>query len=192
MIGWNSVRQHLKNRPDHAFISHISAHCLGETSHAPSLCPPKLRGFTTAKWDGATTVLDMSGKPLALALDPHGHFYSTAKNAKLTRVANVINEMRTLGHHSAVTIDMHDARTYGTTPETSADGPIVTYNRRDNAKNLVLWPLPGFHLKGIAKAAAHHPILARYVTAKNGSAHAGFSKLNTFLAFPEQTRLPIF
>ncbi len=143
---------------DRAFSQQIAEHCLGEVSTAPARCPPKNFGATLSHWDGNTSVIGPSGIPQALLIGQDGQFYAPAKKTKLKRVAGVINEMMALGQRAPVTLDMHDARTYGTSPETAVRGPIVTYNRRIGAKNLALWPLPGFHTPGLHKYVHQTPI----------------------------------
>jgi len=156
--GLRRLKQRLSNPHDRAFSNRIADHCLGEKSPAPATCPPQKLGVTLTHWDGQSTVLARSGKPQKLALNQDGQFYTPVKKAKLNRVASVINEMRALGQQAPVTLDMHDARTYGTTPDTAVRWPIITYNRRLNAKNLVLWPLPGFHTPGQQKYVHQTPI----------------------------------
>lgn len=49
----------------------------------------------------------------------------------------------------------------GTGPQTAIGVPLVTYNRRAGARNLTLWPLPGYHSPGalaFAQAVSPDPV----------------------------------
>ncbi|MBL1436853.1 MAG: hypothetical protein COB08_011750 [Rhodobacteraceae bacterium] len=156
--GFRFLGQKTSPSYDRAFSNQIATHCLGKKSTAPARCPPEKFGSTLCRWDGDKAVLGRSGSAGKLALDPDGQFYAPIKHGKLNRVAGVINEMKALGHHTPVTLNMHDARSYGTSPDTAVCWPIITYNRRPRAQNLVLWPLPGFHTPGINKYVHQTPI----------------------------------
>ena len=70
-------------------------------------------------------------------------FYSGEWKHK--RVAAVLNEVVKYCPDFPIVIDMQDGRNYGIKSETDLNHPVITYCRRGNAENIILWPLPVYH-----------------------------------------------
>ncbi|MEL7117100.1 MAG: hypothetical protein AAGP08_16210, partial [Pseudomonadota bacterium] len=56
-----------------------------------------------------------------------------------------LNSYARHGGRPGVTSDFGDATRYGTARHITPAHPVVCYNRRAGAKNVVLWPLTGYH-----------------------------------------------
>lgn len=61
------------------------------------------------------------------------------------RVQGTLNELVAHGARPPLHIDMLDARFMGADGRRTAPRKTIVYNRRVGAKNLTLWPLPGYH-----------------------------------------------
>jgi hypothetical protein len=135
------------NTPDTDFCHRVASHCLGERLALSA--PERIDqfGFAFTRWDGARALLDRFGKPQPLTLLEDGQIVPTVLEHKFQRIAAALNEIKSYGHAAPLRIDMQDARSYGTA-NSPVDWPIITYNRRMNANNLVLWPLVGYHTPG--------------------------------------------
>lgn len=71
------------------------------------------------------------------------------------RIQATINEILNLGQAAPSRYDMQDGRRYGTQELPAPLSPLITYNRRVGATNMVLWPLPGYHTPGLRKFVHH-------------------------------------
>ena len=130
------------------FSEEIASHCLGESavSDDPFLREPMSNLF--AEWDGRDRIIGKSGKPLPLIRlsgPQPGFFVADRQSPKIERVQGIVNEHIKLGFNKAIRIDPEDSRRFGSGNLAPPRRPLLTYNRRDGVKNMVLWPLPGYH-----------------------------------------------
>lgn len=144
-------------KPELEFCQRVAEHCLGTRVHHPAPEPIKPFGFAFTRWDGAEALLDKSGRPQPLAILDDGQIVPTVLEHKFQRIAATLNEIRSYGHTAPLRLDMQDARRYGTA-RAPVDWPVITYNRRQNAQNLVLWPLVGYHTPGAPAYMHETPI----------------------------------
>ncbi|NOR61184.1 MAG: hypothetical protein GQ535_01655 [Rhodobacteraceae bacterium] len=145
------------DKPDEAFCQRVARHCLGKRVDHPTPEHPKHFGFAFTKWDGAHSLLDRFGKPQPLAILDDGQVIPTTLEHKFQRIAATLNEIKSYGHAAPLRLDMQDARDYGLA-QSPVEWPVITYNRHENATNLVLWPLVGYHTPGARHFVHHAPI----------------------------------
>lgn len=131
--------------PDQAFVDAVVRHCLGsvrdgvvEGKHA-SLSP------AAAEWARNGTVLNRAGGQMPLRAGADGRYLAKEQEQAKDRVQAVLNELLEIGAVPPLTIDMQDAREAGVGERAPPTGATLVYNRRPGARNLVLWPLPGYH-----------------------------------------------
>lgn len=104
-----------------------------------------------AEWDGGGRVVNRKGRALPYAADlaPGTEtpvmMLAQGRDFKWARAEGVINDVLRLGRRDPLCIDMQDARRIGEDPDEPPTRPILGHNRREGARNLVLWPLPGMH-----------------------------------------------
>ncbi|AUH33623.1 glycosyl transferase family 90 [Paracoccus tegillarcae] len=102
-------------------------------------------------WDGDESVVNRDGRalPYAIGTPPGGGglvaMLQPNPDFKRARAEGVINDILRLGRSDPVRIDMQDARRMGLPDGPSLGVPVLCYNRREAARNVVLWPLPGLH-----------------------------------------------
>lgn len=142
------------SEPDKAFAGRIAAFCLGTRTQTQAA--EKLRffgpGFTD--WDGQDRFLDQFGRPSPLYRKEDGTIATAIVEMEYNRARSAIAEMDALGNRSPIRVDMHDARDYGLAKRGVSGTPVVGYNRRIGASNMVLWPLSSYHTIG-AKQFVH-------------------------------------
>lgn len=138
-----------KPHPDPDFVEDVAAFCLKGLA-------PDDRGLGDvspyyAHWDGDTEVSDRDDKVLPYVFAPlQGETRPTAvarfrPDFKHGRAEGVINDILRLGRRDPVHIDMQDARRFGSDPAHPLGVPVLCHNRREGARNAILWPLPGQH-----------------------------------------------
>jgi len=152
--------------PDKDFCQRVAAHCLGTQVAHPA--PERITrfGYAFTRWDGAESLLDRFNKPQPLAILDDGQIVPAVLEHKFQRIAATLNEIKSYGYAAPLRLDMQDARQYGT-PNTPVDWPVITYNRRENAQNLVLWPLVGYHTPGARHFMHQTPIAPLPFTQKS-------------------------
>jgi len=136
------------NTEETAFVSGIIDHCMlrkpapGDTFSGKPFSP------LFATWDGKTDLLRGNGKPWPL------DFHSERKTFRVRdpeaqpkpgRLIRFLNEAVRLGYDSPLRVDMADSRKFGSRGWPQPDAPRICYNRRDQGKNIMLWPLAGYH-----------------------------------------------
>lgn len=133
---------------DAAYVADVAAFCLrGLTAVDAGL--GAVSGHY-AHWDGARAVTGRDGQPRPVAigrsyLDGRDHAFSLPRVLKLERAEGVINDILALGRRDPVHMDMEDSRWMGSPQGDPLGAPVLVHNRREGARNPVLWPLPGFH-----------------------------------------------
>ncbi|MDN5568800.1 MAG: hypothetical protein L0G27_08675, partial [Paracoccus sp. (in: a-proteobacteria)] len=83
------------------------------------------------------------------------------RHFKVVRAEGVINDILRLGRRDPVWIDMEDSRWMGSPQGEALDRPVLCHNRRADAVNPVLWPLPDQHaigLPGFDPSSAPDPV----------------------------------
>lgn len=125
-------------------VKKVSDFCVPEIS----LRKTKSASFSNiyAQWCPLSDTVEGKGK---VFLGKDGGFYCDPnKHWKFRRVSAVLNEVASFKPSSLIRVDMQDGRNYGIEGVSDIDGPVVTYCRRAGSKNIVLWPLPGYHTIG--------------------------------------------
>lgn len=158
-----SVYDHAPGREagaeDAAFVRSAARFCLGDSAISRPLSGDKAAPAGVSKfychWDGGTKVVGRGGKPqpirIVRAAGRSGSIAVSAPNAhfKLARAERVIADILRLGRSDPVRIDMEDSRWIGADQGTPLLVPVICHNRRQGARNVVLWPLPGLHDIGV-------------------------------------------
>ena len=112
-------------------------------------------------WDGGARVLDPAGAPRRIRVAGSVAVSQPGRHFKLLRAEAVINDALRLGRRSPLSIDMEDSRWLGSDDGAVPGRPVLGHCRREGARNMVLWPLPGQHdvgLPGFDPAAPADPI----------------------------------
>ncbi len=136
---------------DHEFVHAVAQHCIGTRTGPGDAVISAGRSDIFAQWDGRRTVLDKRGepRPLARVAGPMVDvFLARPRVPKLDRIQGVLNDVLSLHRARPLMIDMQDGRGLGADGMLPPDGPLIAYNRRPGARNMVLWPLPGYHTIG--------------------------------------------
>ena len=136
---------------DSDVVDHLVAHCLG-TRGVPGETGGATYSGLYGRWDGDRTVLKKDGtawRLLRCKLAQGEAFLTNEAQAKIDRLQGVLNACLGLGHSGALAIDMQDGRRFGMAGLANPDAPVLAYNRRPEARNVVLWPLPGYHDIGL-------------------------------------------
>ncbi|MDO5705289.1 MAG: glycosyl transferase family 90 [Paracoccus sp. (in: a-proteobacteria)] len=107
-----------------------------------------------AEWDGGARVTRLDGSPWPIAIGPRDRdglpraLAQPGGHLKAERIEGVINQILSLDRRDPVRIDMEDGRRIGSDEGRPIGRPVLAHNRREGARNVVLWPLPGFHQPG--------------------------------------------
>lgn len=116
-------------------------------------------------WDGGNLVRGRHGAnlPIAISGAERGRIAVADLDVpfKQGRLAGVINDVLALGRNDAICADMEDSRWMGSADGNPLGAPVLCHNRREGARNVVLWPLPGQHnigLPGFDPTAPADPI----------------------------------
>ncbi len=136
---------------DRLFVESVARHCAPHAPHPDAPLDTRRHSALQAVWDGRGKVLDRHGKPWpVIRVDgwERDIFLARPRVPKLDRLQGVLNEVLSLHRPRQMEVDMQDGRNLGADGMRAPDVPIVTYNRRPDAANLVLWPLPGYHTIG--------------------------------------------
>lgn len=136
------------HQQDDAFVEDVAAFCLRGLQPGGDADPAVGSGIYGI-WDGGPTVRDKGPglQPIRIGPQP-GHPHDIAVSAdtgpaKLRRVEGVINDILRLGRRDPVHVDMEDSRWMGSAHGPMPHRPVLCHNRREGARNVVLWPLPG-------------------------------------------------
>lgn len=133
---------------DKSFSDHLARFCIGDVqSHRKDFA---ISNFSSvyANWDGKDKILGKNGQPLPLAISEfRGRpvVYKTGKSSKLERIQGVLNEILWCEQRLPLSLDMEDARRFGTSGIPCPPESLLVYNRKSGAQNMVLWPLIGYH-----------------------------------------------
>lgn len=143
-----------KRRPpglDREFTEAVARHCAAQHPEAGAPLDTARHSALHAIWDGGDKVERCDGSLWPLVLEPgmqSDRFLAAPRVPKLDRLQGVLNEILSLNRARPMELDMQDGRGLGADGTPPPDAPVVVYNRRQNARNLVLWPLPGYHSIG--------------------------------------------
>lgn len=150
--------------PDPDYVREIAGFCLcGASAGAGEAAG--LSGYFCA-WDGAAQVLDGQGRsrPMVIADQPGLGPAAIGRpdlHFKILRAEGVINDALRAGRPMPLAIDMEDSRWPGSDDGPALPFPVIGHCRREGARNMVLWPLPGQHdigLPGFDPTAAPDPV----------------------------------
>ena len=143
---------------DKDFCERVAGFCIGRS--APFVQSENLSQFGRAfmKWDGQAGFTSLFNRPCPIFRDSDGQILTRISELRFKRLAATMSEMAALGFSGPVRLDMLDARRYGVSGKTGVSAPVVVYNRRETAKNLVLWPLAPYHTLGHKKFVHARPI----------------------------------
>lgn len=133
---------------DQALVDELLPFCLGVMRNGAEGTANPARSFSDiyAYHDGAGGVFGRTGMRAEIDFDQrHDRFAARPINGKIERTDAVLNQLHALGRTMPVQVDMADARYFGAAGRPQTSHPTLTYNRREGAENVVLWPLPGFH-----------------------------------------------
>jgi len=142
---------------DKAFATRVTAFCLGERPAPSGQDPVTMFGKAFAYWDGRAKIIGKSGQPLEVFQARDGTFTTPRPETRYLRIARALTEIASYGFRSPLRLDMHDARDYGL-PKSRLRAPVLAYNRRQGAQNLVLWPLSNYHTLGQRRFVHKTPI----------------------------------
>lgn len=134
---------------DADFVNRMAEFCLGKFT--PEAAGIKSASGLYAHFNG-DQVLRRNGTSWPICRNPElpgQPFIHQPGLPKIDRITGVLNECISLGRVGPLHLDMQDARRLGLVPDTVPGVPLVTYNRREGAQNLTLWPLPGYHTPGL-------------------------------------------
>lgn len=136
---------------ENTLISDVIVHCLGSSAPEQTSQDATYSGLY-GLWDGDKTVLKKDGQPWGLVrcnLEQGDAFLTSETDPKIDRLQGVLNTCLRLGRGPRLAIDMQDARKFGSGSAPNPKTQTIAYNRRPQARNVVLWPLPGYHDIGL-------------------------------------------
>ncbi|MBL1436854.1 MAG: hypothetical protein COB08_011755 [Rhodobacteraceae bacterium] len=147
----------MADKANTAFAARVAAFCLGERAIPSAADPVAMFGKAFAYWDGLAGISDKFGQPLGVLRENDGTFTTAKPETRYLRIARALTEIAGYGFHAPLRLDMHDARDYGL-PKTRLRAPVLAYNRREGAQNMVLWPLSNYHTIGERRFVHSTPI----------------------------------
>lgn len=130
------------------FAEEIVVHCAPRKPFSNEVLSCQGLSGLYAEWDGNDTVSRLDGAKMSIrrvASKGNACFVIDRFRAKLPRVCGVINEICSLGRSMAIRLDMEDSRKFGMPECPNPCEPLIAYNRRQQARNVSLWPLPRYH-----------------------------------------------
>lgn len=156
-------RDEISDTPaDEELAAAVARFCLGATDPVAAPTPrivdrQPMRDLSSfyCEWDGDRGLRLRDGTPAALRIGPQpGYLHDIAvceagPFTKLRRAEGIINDSISLGRHPVLRMDMEDSRWIGSPYGVELDRPVLCYNRRNDAENIVLWPWPGRHNIGM-------------------------------------------
>jgi Glycosyl transferase family 90 len=133
------------------FVERVVAHSSPKPPNAGAILSDHLTSRLFADWDGSDLVLRRDGSRWQIALEGDTRTLRFAPKEdfqKILRIVGVLNEVLDLGRAQPLRIDMQDSRRFGESDGSNPERVILTYNRRSEARNVALWPLPHSHSIG--------------------------------------------
>ena len=127
-------------------------HCVGHKVVGVPENDKTKKSRICGQWDGGKRVWKKDGNAWGLTrcrLSGFDAFIASEKVDKINRLQGALNDCLKLKRSGALTFDMEDARKHGMPGVQNPSNTLITYNRRPEASNLVLWPLPGYHDIGL-------------------------------------------
>ncbi len=148
----NASEPYPPSRADMIFVRQVSDFCK-QTKGPPG--NGKSLSRSAVNWHSDNSFTARRGDPPRIALGKGGFVMPPDENK---RVEGTLNELSAHGAQPPLQIDMLDARFMGSDGYGIAPRKTVVYNRRKNAPNLTLWPLPGYHTLAPRGAVGGFPI----------------------------------
>lgn len=142
---------------DPKFSARVAAFCLGVRAKNRGPDPVSMFGKAFTYWDGHAKIINKFGKDSDVLRAKDGTFVTLRPESRFLRITRALTEVASYGFQSPLRLDMHDARDYGL-PKTRARTPVLVYNRRAGAQNMVLWPLSNYHTIGERRFVHSTPI----------------------------------
>ncbi len=142
---------------DKAFAQRVADFCIGPKAQNARADPISEFGKAFTYWDGQAGILNKYGKPSPIWRGENNTFETARPETRNLRIMRALTEIASHGFSSPLRLDMHDAREYGL-PATPLSAPVVVYNRRKGAQNMVLWPLSKYHTPGERRFVHPTPI----------------------------------
>ncbi|TCJ26426.1 hypothetical protein E0X81_11870 [Halomonas sp. GDM18] len=128
-----------------SIVSKLVNHCVKDRSYNVGR---NVKYGVSVSWNPVSGTISHS-KAIIRSLD--GKYITNSQyNWKMRRVAGVLNDLEYYGCRSKVVIDMQDARLYGIDGDIPLSDRVIAYCCREGAKNIILWPLPGYHSIGFS------------------------------------------
>jgi len=143
---------------DKDFSERVASFCIGAQSGYVENENASQFGLGFTKWDGKSGFTRRFGQPSPVSRDTGGKFVTSNSALRFIRACHTFTELESLGHCGPARLDMNDARDYGVSEATGVSAPVLVYNRRADAKNLILWPLAPYHTLGNEKFVHPEPI----------------------------------
>jgi hypothetical protein len=133
---------------DRPLLDEMLHHALGQrAAPAETVAQVKTASEIWCRWD-KTGVTDKDGKPFPIQpFETAGGtvFIRRGHSEKLHRAVAFLSGYASHGGTAPVTSDFADARFFGTGRHNTPDRPVFSNARRAGARNMVLWPLTGYH-----------------------------------------------
>lgn len=129
--------------PNMSFVRQVADFAYETSGHSG-----KRKGLsrTAVTWERDRSVTSRVGDPVRLVQTaPNGPFLLAPQDAGFERAQGTLNGLVAHGAKPPLHVDMMDARFLGTKGRRNPPRRTVSYNRRNGAQNLTLWPLPGYH-----------------------------------------------
>ncbi|MBK4216397.1 hypothetical protein JJJ17_10715 [Paracoccus caeni] len=137
---------------DNAYIEDVAAFCLRGIDPQPQV-NTGLSGLACI-WDGDHLISPAREGSRRMTVVNQPGLGRTAVSApgrpfKLVRAEGVINDALRADRAMPLQIDMEDSRWLGSPQGGEVNQPVLCHNRREGARNVVLWPLPDQHSIGL-------------------------------------------
>ena len=132
---------------DPAYVDDVAAFCLRGVGPGTGQDAGLSEYFSI--WDGGGIVADRHGAQRRIRVRDGIALSALGRHFKIIRVEGVINDALRLNHPMPLRIDMEDSRWFGSPQGEPLSAPTLCHNRRQGARNAVLWPLPDQHSIGL-------------------------------------------
>jgi hypothetical protein len=144
---------------DPAYVEDVAAFCL--RGFEPGAGQDAGLSEYYSIWDGGGIVADRHGAPRRIRVRDGIALSAPGRHFKIIRAEGIINDALRLNRPMPLRIDMEDSRWCRSPQGEPLSAPTLCHNRRQGARNAVLWPLPDQHsigLPGFDPEAAPDPI----------------------------------
>lgn len=141
---------------DMSFARQVTDFCREKTDRGGNI---KALSRTAVTWKQSAPLSDKKGETVSMVQSsPDSPFFLSPSGDAFERAQGTLNELQAHGASPPLHIDMLDARFVGTAGQRMPPRKTVAYNRRIEAKNITLWPLPGYHTLAPRGAVGGFPV----------------------------------